>query len=394
MAQFIRPIDKLVEDLLVPDIETLCHLSDELYHHIPDFLCDSELNAVSCRVLKQTADGLIVGEPPCRRKQVVQHGGYRSHGNLRGEVAHLVLAESESPLAVLEYDLQRPPHGINLIGIEEVELTVGGDESVPFSPLATLAEEEAYVPVCKLHVHCDVVADKHTTVFATLLELVEECHELDSSILLTLIHVFGGAHLNHTEIVALYMPGSDKIDDLSAYEPTVSQNVVKVYLIFDDTPYHLYYKRNFALVILLYALGCVRLIGVLLGGPCFKLLLLQAVFLFLAFLSDKREVKQHLASTVSDAKEESLEAKFHRVCHVGEHLSYKFSLKTTFREVCFINHQTDRNCLLTGTVLLYLTPKLHGNYGENLAPVMGLLRKKPIERVTLQENTPNKEDDA
>ena len=71
MAQFIRPIDKLVEDLLVPDIETLCHLSDELYHHIPDFLCDSELNAVSCRVLKQTADGLIVGEPPCRRKQVV-----------------------------------------------------------------------------------------------------------------------------------------------------------------------------------------------------------------------------------------------------------------------------------------------------------------------------------
>ena len=68
-----------------------------------------------------------------------------------------------------------------------------------------------------------------------------------------------------------------------------------------------------------------------LGEPWLKQPLLQAVILFLAFLSDKREVKQHLAPAVSDAKEECLEAKYHRVCHVGEHLSYKFSLETTFR---------------------------------------------------------------
>jgi hypothetical protein len=59
----------------------------------------------------------------------------------------LVLAESEILLAVLEYDLQRPPHGINLIGLKEVELAVGRNESVPLGPLATLAEEEADVPV-------------------------------------------------------------------------------------------------------------------------------------------------------------------------------------------------------------------------------------------------------
>ena len=37
MSQFIRPVDKHVEDLLVPDIEALRHLSDELNHHIPVF---------------------------------------------------------------------------------------------------------------------------------------------------------------------------------------------------------------------------------------------------------------------------------------------------------------------------------------------------------------------
>jgi len=79
MSQFARPVDKHVEDLLVPDIEALRHLSDELNHHIPNFLCDGELDAVRHHVHEDTADGLIVGESPCRRKQVVLHGGYRIH---------------------------------------------------------------------------------------------------------------------------------------------------------------------------------------------------------------------------------------------------------------------------------------------------------------------------
>ena len=228
----------------------------------------------------------------------------------------MVIAESEILLAVLEDDLQRPPHGINLIDLKEVELAVGRSESVPLGTLATLAEEETDVPVCELHVQSDIVAAKHTAVFATPLGLVEEHHELVGSIPLALIHVFGGAHLDHTEIVALCMPVCDKLDDLGACEPTVSQNVVKVYLMLDDTPYHLHHKRNFALIILFYAFGGVGLIGVLLGEPCLKLLLLQAVILFLAFLSDKREVKQHLTPAVSDAKEERLEAKCHRVTKI------------------------------------------------------------------------------
>lgn len=91
MSQFIKPVDKHVEDLLVPDIEALRHLSDKLNHHTPDFLCDGKLDAVRHHVLEETADGLIVVESLCRRKQVVLHGGYLSHGYLRGEVAHLYL---------------------------------------------------------------------------------------------------------------------------------------------------------------------------------------------------------------------------------------------------------------------------------------------------------------
>ena len=36
MSQFARPVDKHVKDLLVPAIEALRHLSDELNHHIPE----------------------------------------------------------------------------------------------------------------------------------------------------------------------------------------------------------------------------------------------------------------------------------------------------------------------------------------------------------------------
>lgn len=383
MAQFIRPVDKHVEDLLVFYVEALGYFPDEFHHHIPYFLRDSKLDAVRSRVLEETADGLIVGETPCRRKQVVLHGCYGRHGDLRGEVAHLVFPKSEILLAVLEHDFQRPPHGIYLVGLKEVELAVGSDKPVPLRPFAAPAEEKADISVCELHVYGDIVASQHTAVLAPFLGLVEESHELVCRMLLAFIHILGPAHFDHAEIVALCMPGCDELDDFGTGEPAVCQNVVEVYLVLDDAAYHLYHQRDFALVILLYALGGVGLLGVFFGEPCVKLILLQSVILFLALLSDKREAKQHLAPAVSDAKEKSLEAEYHGVRHMGEYLSDKFCLETTLREVGVINHQTYGICLLTCAVLLYLAPKLPGNNGENLTPVIGLLGKESVERVTL-----------
>lgn len=388
MTQFIRPVDKHVENLLIIYIEALSYLFDKFHHHIPYFLRDSKLDAVSCCIFKESADGLIVGETPCGRKQVVLHGGYGSHGDLRGEVAHLVFPKSEILLAVLEHDFQRPPHGIYLVCLKEVELAVGSDKPVPLRPFAAPAEEKADISVCELHVYGDMVASQHAAVLAAFLGLVEECHELVCRILLAFIHILGSTHFNHAQIVALCMPGSYELDDFGTGEPAVCQNVVKVYLVLDDAAYHLYHQRDFALVILLYALGGVGLFGVFLGEPCVKLLLLQAVILFLALLPDKREVKQHLAPAVSDAQEKSLEAEYHGVCHMGEHLPDKFCLEATLRKVSVINHQAYGISLLTCAVLLHLAPKLPGNNGENLAPVIGLLGKESVERVTLAGEHP------
>ena len=102
MTEFVRPIQESIEDILILDIETLCDFADHLKHNIPDSLSESELHATLGSILEESADGLVVGEPPGGREQVVLHGRDGGHGNLRGEVAHLVLSESEILLTLLE----------------------------------------------------------------------------------------------------------------------------------------------------------------------------------------------------------------------------------------------------------------------------------------------------
>ena len=62
---------------------------------------------------------------------VVLHGRNGSHCNLRGEVPHLVLAQSESSLTLLKDNFQRPAPGVNPVSFEEVEFPVCCNESVP-----------------------------------------------------------------------------------------------------------------------------------------------------------------------------------------------------------------------------------------------------------------------
>ena len=102
MTEFVRPIQERIEDFLILDIEALCNHADHLKYYIPDSLSESELHATLGSILEESADGLVVGEPPGGREQVVLHGRDGGHGNLRGEVAHLVLSESEILLALLK----------------------------------------------------------------------------------------------------------------------------------------------------------------------------------------------------------------------------------------------------------------------------------------------------
>ena len=384
MTEFVRPIYEHVEDLFILDVEALCNFAYELEYYIPDSLSESEFHATFGSILEESSDCLIVREPSGGGEQVVLHGGDGSHSYLRGEVAHLVLAQAEVLLALLEYDFQGPSHGVNPVGLDEVKLAVGCDETVPLCPLVALAEEQAHIASGKDDIHGDMVASQTAAVLAPLLGMVEEIDELVGGVLLTFIHVLRAAHLNHAEIVARHMAGGDEPDDVGTCEPAVGQDVVEVYLLLDDAPYHLYHQGNLALVVFLNTPGCVGVLGMLLGEAGIELLLLQAVVPFLALLTDERKVYQHLAPAVSDAEEKGLETKHHRMGDVGENLTDKLRLYATLGVVRVIHHQTDWLRSFAGALLLRLTPQLPRHRGEYLAPVVGVSRKKPVERVALQ----------
>ena len=381
MTEFVRPIQESIEDILILDIETLCDFADHLKHNIPDSLSESELHATLGSILEESADGLVVGEPPGGREQVVLHGRDGGHGNLRGEVAHLVLSESEILLALLKDHFQRPAHRVNSIGLEEIYLAVGSDESVPLAPLVALGEEKAYVASCKDYVNSDVPTAQESAVLASLLRMVEDCDELVGCVLLTFIYVLRLAHLDHTKVMASDVAGSDKQNDLGTGKPTVGQYVVEVDFTLDDATYHLNHQRNLALAVFPNALGGMGILVVFLGEAGIKLLLLQAMVTLLSGLTDYSEVEQHLADAIGNANEQTLEAKHHRVRHMRVYLADKLRLDATLRVVGIIDHQADRVCAVTCPLLLALVPELERDGGENLAPVIRLIGDKPIEHV-------------
>ena len=306
MTEFVRPIHKRIEDLFILDIEALCYLTDHLKHYIPNSLCERKFHAALSSILEEATHGFVVREPFGGREQIVLYGRDSGHGNLRREVAHLVLPKSEVLLTLLEYHFQRPAHRVNPVGLKEVYLTVGGDESVPLSPLVALGEEQTYVTASKDYVDSDVPASQTTAVPAPLLRMVEKTGELVGCVLLTFICVLRLAHLDHTKIVAADVAGSDELDDLGAGKPAVGKHIVEVNLTLDDATDHLYHQSYLALVVLLYALGGVGVLVALLGVACVKLLLLQAMIALLSCLTDDGEVEQYLADAIGNADEHPL----------------------------------------------------------------------------------------
>lgn len=83
------------------------------------------------------------------------------------------------------------------------------------------------------------------------------------------------AHLDHAKVVALDMAGGNELDNLSAGEPAICEDVVKVYFSGDETLYHLYHERNLTLVILLDTLYCMAVLVTFLLESSIKLLLLE-----------------------------------------------------------------------------------------------------------------------
>ena len=187
MTEFVRPIHKHIKDLFILDIEALYDFSYNLMYYIPDSLRESKFHAPFGSIHKESSNGFMVGEAFSRGEDVVLHGRDGGHCYLRGEVPHLVLAQSEVLLALLEDDFQGPTSGVNPVGFKEVKLAIGGNESVPLSPLVTLAEEQADVALCKGHVNRDVIGIPDggytCTLFCYIISTCFELAELESIII-------------------------------------------------------------------------------------------------------------------------------------------------------------------------------------------------------------------
>ena len=328
MLKFIRTVDKSIEDSFILNLEALGNLIDELDDHSPDTFCYGKLRGVLGGILEESADSLIGRKPSGSGQQVILHSSDGCTCNLSSEVAHLVLSKSEVRLAILEDNLQRPSHRVYPVCLEEVQLGVGGDESIPVGVLVTLCEEETYVTSCKLHVNGDVVAAETLAVPASFLRLVKECNESLSGIVLTVVMVLGLAHLDHTEVMELDVSGCYEFDDLSTCEPAVFKDIVEVYLFLDETLDHLYHEGNLAFAILLYPLGSCTVGTPVLLVSGIKLLLLHVVVAPLSLLTNEAEVHEHLSHAVRNAKEQSLEAEYHLVLDMGEYLANHLCLKS------------------------------------------------------------------
>ena len=292
MTELIRPIHKHIKDLFILDVKpsAISRTSSSIISQILSVRI--KFHASHSSILKESANGLVVGETSCRGEQVVLHGRNGCHGNLR-EVAHLVLSQTEISLTLLKDDFQRPALGVDSVGLKEVYLAVGGDESVPLSPLAALTEKQTDIATSEAHVHSDVPASQTTAVFASLLRVVEESNKLVGRCI-TPLYVLRLAHFDHTKVMASDVAGSDEKDDLGTGKPTVGQHVVEVDLALDDATYHLNHQRNLALVVFLDAPGSVRVTVALLGETGIQLLLLQAVISLLACL--RRQWQSRAAS--------------------------------------------------------------------------------------------------
>lgn len=334
-------------------------------------------------ISKESADGLVVREPFGYGEKIILHGCNGCAGNLGGKVAHLVLAETEILLAILEHDLQRPAHGVNSDGLLEIQAGVGCDDAVSVRFLVALAEEQPHVSSCKLDIHRDVVITQLSAPVASVLGMVEHLGELLGCVLPTFIYVLRLAHLNHAKVVALRVAGRDELDDFGTCEPAVGQHVVEANLMLDDALNHLNYQRNLARVIFLNTLGRWAVGSMFLGETCVELLLLQTVVAQLAFLAQEREVEQHLRLAVGDSEEESLETEHHGMGDMGIDLSDEFRLESTLGKVCVIDHQTDRGVFVRRTLLSGLPPQLQRDGLENPSPVMLLVGEDSVEHVLL-----------
>lgn len=133
MSQFVRLIDHSIIDFFVQKAEDLSYCSDQFLKDTPYLLGDGELYGLSGNLPEESTYGLVVAEAFRDGEDIVLQTAQCGSCNLRCEAGTLAFAEPQIGLAVLEDDFKSPTSGIYLPRLEEVDVHVGGKQTVPFS---------------------------------------------------------------------------------------------------------------------------------------------------------------------------------------------------------------------------------------------------------------------
>ena len=383
MVELVGSIHKDVEDVVVIDTKDLGDFGDKVKEGLPKTLGDREFQRICDAVPEEASYGFIVGKTPGHGKDVVLYGRYRGAGDLGCEVPDVVLAETEELLAVLEHDLDTPPHGVSPVGSHEVEGFVRSEQSVPRVVLHPLDEEKADIDTVVDNVCRHVVAAQAPAVFLPLLagQLGDDSRCGEG---LPFKEVFGDAllaDLYHAEVVAPDVAGLHEMYHLAAGEPAVGEYVVKAYTSLYCPAYHFHHECDFALGVLFLPHFRGASLFPVLGEAAFQLIICETMLLGLAFLPDNGHVENQLRLTVGQSEEQRLESENHAEFDMGEHLPYFLGMYAAFGKVRVVDHQAH------GRSVPVVSP--HPDYvhqaacdlGMCPAPVRGVLLEKPVEHI-------------
>lgn len=384
MLKFIRATNRYIQHLLVCKSEEIGDGNDRLHDDSPYSSGNGEFKRFLLHFPEQSSNGFIVVEPFGEGEYVVLQCHDGCVGYLLREVFRLALSHPEQSLTLLEDHLQRPPLGVNPVGLEEFEFGVRSDEPAPCAILGAPYEEHPTVDTGECDFRRDVPASKFPAVFLHpfLVEMPDEggCGEVLPS---EAVHGLPFlSDLDASELMAFDVTGVYKADYLFAGEPAVRKQVLEAYAL----PYggldHFNCKRYLVLAILGKAFANSIFLVALGGVSGIKLFLGHAVVALAAFLSYEGKVKQHLGHAVRDAKEESLEAEDALVLEVGMDTAYAFHPLPCLGKVGVVNHKAGRPFLVVGAGF-YAIPELNIDIVHEFAPVDIDVAKKTVKHVLL-----------
>ena len=381
MSQIIRFVNDCIEDLFLFNGEDPGHDFHHFEDNTPYPLRYGELHARVLHIPEDSANGLITGEPFGQGKQIVLQGRDRGCGKLRCEVPGLALAHTQQPLGFLEEDLEGPAHGINPIGFQELQGEVGRHYSIP-GLLFSLHKIETYICARKANVSGNILTANLAAPsgFTPGFKQIDQC---PGGEFLPFKTVFCNSllpDLDHTQVMALDVPGTYEANHLRAGEPAVGKQVVKADALSNGSLYHGYHQLDLALPVLF----CPRYNGgrfiSILGKPRFELLVAHAEVVLPALLPEDGEVEDELALAIRDAQKERFETKDRLVSQVGIDPTDVFNTPSRFGKVGIVHHQAN-SLMLVVTSHANLVPYLNGEVVEYLAPIINFVVYETVENI-------------